>query len=85
MQIIQEYVPRNYAKEYYYFNPYGQYPMFVATSLGVKPCYDDWINVRFYKQFIEVCKKYGLYVMPDVIFSDPVSKNVVGKDSITKV
>jgi hypothetical protein len=59
--------------------------MFLAVALGVKPCYDDWISVKKYYNFIDVCDSYDLVVEPDVIFTNPLNdiKKINGGKNIT--
>lgn len=76
--MIKPYVPKRFGKEYCEIIPSGQYPMFLAVALGVKPCFDDWVSTSMYDQFVEVCKKYGLVVEPDLV----ISKSKVDKESI---
>jgi len=82
--MLTDYEPKNYGKEYVKLNSSYQYPMFVATALGVKPSYDDWIDVSKYHEFLDVAEKYGLKVLPNMVFAPPPDKkDVVGYKNIT--
>ena len=80
-----QYNPKNFGKEYCEINGYGQYPMFMAVALGAKPCFDDWVDVNRYEEFVKICKEYNLEVIPDVIFTEPKKKKgeIVGGENIT--
>lgn len=54
---LSSYTPSNYAKEYTKLSGSSQYPMFVATALGVKPCFDKVIDVRKYEEFVSIFKE----------------------------
>ena len=83
--IIKPYIPKNFGKDYYKLRGSIQYPMFLATALGVKPCFDDWVPVQDYNKFVEACAKYNLVVEPDAIFITDRGdkKSIVGGDNIT--
>ena len=83
-EVIEPYTPKNFAKEYWDLKGSAQYPMFLAVSLGLKPVFDDWINISKYDLFVEVCKKYNMIVIPDIIFNVTKSdKNtVVGGENV---
>ena len=83
--MLEQYKPVNYGEEYVEFCGSSQYPMFVATALGVKPCFDDWVPCNKYGEFVGICKEYGLFVEPDVVFvkTSLDKKQVVGGDTIT--
>ena len=83
--LIKPYIPKNFGKEYLDIKGHSQYSMFLAVALGVKPSFDDWIDINKYEQYVEVCSKYGMVVEPDVIFARPNKdkKNVVGGENIT--
>jgi len=85
MDIIKPYTPKKFGKEYYRIKGTAQYPMFMATALGVKPCFDDWIPVDRFDEFVKVCRDYGLYVETDVVFAQPPAdkKDVVGGKNLT--
>lgn len=82
--MVFNYKPKNYGKEYYEIKGSSQYPMFVATALGIKRSYDDWISVGRYDEFAKICKEYGMYVEPDVVFVNPnlSKKDIVGGENI---
>ena len=83
--IITQYIPRNFGREYYEINGSSQYPMFLATALGIKPVFDDWVHIGKYYDFVEACGKYGLEAVPDVLFTEaePAKGKITGKESIT--
>lgn len=83
--MLGTYEPKNFGKEYVAINGSSQYSMFAATALGVKPCFDDWVDMKKYVQFLSMCSEYGLHVEPDVIFLDkrPKKEDVIGGESIT--
>ena len=83
--LISQYTAKNFGKEYCEICGYGQYPMFMATALGVKPCFDDWVNTGKYEEFIKICREYGLVVVPDVLFkhSNTGKDKVIGGENIT--
>ena len=56
-EIIEPYTPKNFGKEYWDIKGSFQYPMFAATALGVKPLFDDWIDVENYDKFVGICEK----------------------------
>jgi hypothetical protein len=82
---LDSYRPKSYGKEYFKINGSQQYPMFVAASLGIKPSFDDWIDVRRYHEFVDTCEKYGLKVSQDVIFKDKsgTRDHIVGGQNVT--
>jgi hypothetical protein len=83
--LLEHYSPKNFGQEYYQLKGMPQYPMFVAVALGVKPSFDDWVDISIYDKFVDACAKYGLVVEPDVMFetSQEDKKNVVGGENIT--
>ena len=83
--MIKPYIPKRFGKEYCEIIPHGQYPMFLAVALDVKPSFDDWVDTSMYDQFVDVCKKYGLVAEPNVVITEPrVGKeSVVGGKNIT--
>jgi len=85
MKFMDAFKPINFGKEYVEINESTQYPMFVATALGLKPAYDDWVDVNKYNVFVTMCKKYKLSVVPDVVFTEPSKqkKNIIGGKNIT--
>jgi hypothetical protein len=85
MTMINNYKPINFGKEYVDLNGSCQYSMFISVALGIKPCYDDWIPVNKYRNFLNVCKKYGLFVESDVInsMSKKEKINIIGGENIT--
>ena len=85
MDIIKPYVPKNFGKEYCEINGHGQYPMFMAVALDAKPCFDDWVDIKRYEEFLNICKGYNLVVIPDVLFIDSKKdkNDVVGGKNIT--
>jgi hypothetical protein len=79
------FAPRSFGKEYHKLKGDKQWPMFAAVALGVKPSFDEWVDVSKYNEFVEACAGYGLVVEPDVIFvssSQPKSQ-VIGGNNIT--
>src|SRR3989338_727819 len=82
--LIGPYKPKNFGKEYCEIKGSSQYPMFIAAALGIKPVFDDWIDVKKYHAYIEMCKKYGLFAEPDAVFSKTEAKkdNVIGGENI---
>jgi len=82
---LPDYMPKHYGKEYCVFKGSAQYPMFVATALGIKSVYDDWIPTEKLDEFKIICKQYGLHVEPDIIFAGPsVTKaEIAGSAQIT--
>lgn len=81
--LIEPYTPK-FGREYFDLKGPAQFPMFMATALGVKRTYDDWIQHDKYEQFCKICDKYGLHVEPDVIFQKPRSdENIIGKENVT--
>lgn len=85
MDIIKPYTPKKFGKEYCSIRGTAQYPMFMAVALGVKPCFDDWIPIDRFDEFVKVCRDYGLYVETDVVFTEPPAdkKDVVGSENLT--
>lgn len=83
--MLEKYTPKHFGKEYCNLTENAQYPMFVATALGVKPCYDDWVPIEKYNEFVQMCRGYGLFVEPDVIFVKPskAKEKIVGGENIT--
>lgn len=83
--VVKPYIPKNFGMEYYEINGSSQYPMFLATALGIKPVFDDWIDIGKYSGFVEACRKYSLEVVPDVLFTEARSgkEGIIGKESIT--
>lgn len=82
--MLTEYKPKKFAKEYVEINRSNQYPMFAATALGAKPCYDDWVDVSKYYKFVDMAEKYGLKVLPNMLFAPPPDKkDVIGSKNIT--
>lgn len=82
--MIGQYKPEEFGKEYFRLKGSGQYPMFVAVALGIKPCMDEWIDIKDYDEFRSMCESYGLHVEPDVVFARPPKKDkVVGGRNIT--
>ncbi|MBT3407262.1 hypothetical protein HN415_01120 [Candidatus Woesearchaeota archaeon] len=83
--LITNYKPKKFGKEYVNINGSSQYPMFISTALGIKPSFDDWVDVKHYKKFVKMCKNYNLFVDPDVIFQKPKSnKNaLIGGNTLT--
>jgi len=76
--------PKKFAVEYLQFKGTMQYMMFASVALGVKTCFDDWIDISRYEAFIEMCKKYNLYVLPDVVFAKPPKKDeIIGAQNIS--
>lgn len=59
--------------------------MFVATALGLKSSFDDWVEVSRFDEFVEMCGKYNLHVETDIIFEDISSdkKAIIGGSNIT--
>jgi len=80
-----QYEPKNFGKEYCDLVGSGQYPMFVATALDAKLCFDDWIPIRQYETVVNVCKEYNLHVEPDVVFVKVQKKRseIIGGENIT--
>ena len=83
--IINNYVPKNFGKEYFDIKGHNQYSMFLAVALGVKPSFDDWIDSRKYGKYVEACSRYGMVVEPDVIFTAPDKERnkLIGRENIT--
>ncbi len=81
----QNYQPEHFGKEYCKLHTSSQYPMFVATSLGIKPVFDDWIPVSKFDEFVQICRQYDMVVEPDVVFrhSSKDKQNLVGGKNIT--
>jgi len=84
-KIIESYIPKNFGREYSEIKGSFQYPMFVATALGLKPVFDDWIDADKYDGFVDICKKYDLFVEPDVILfqTKKYKDNIIGGKNIT--
>lgn len=84
-EIVGEYMPESFAREYAEINGSCQYPMFCAVALGIKRSFDDWVSVEKYEEFLTACRKYGMHAEPDIVFSQPVlAKNdIVGSKNIT--
>jgi hypothetical protein len=83
--ILEQYLPKRFGREYVGIKASQQYPMFVATALGLKASFDDWVDVSRYDEFVEMCRKYKLYVERDLIF-DGISddkKSIIGGNNIT--
>jgi len=81
---LEQYQPKRFAKEYIKCGNLRQYPMFAATALGVKPCYDEWVPVKHYKEFLRMCNKYGLHAESLIAFEPPTDKNnIIGGKNIT--
>lgn len=78
---------KGYAQDYIKLKGSSQYPVFLATALGVKDSYDEWIRTRDYDTFVEMCKGYGLHVEPDVLFVSPEDQSdksgIIGAGNIT--
>ena len=85
MILKNDYKPKKFGKEYVKINGSTQYPMFVGTALGIKSCFDDWSEISKFDEFKKICKDYGLYIEPDVIFSQTQKnkKNIIGGNNIT--
>jgi hypothetical protein len=83
--ILEQYIPKNFGREYVELRGSYQYPMFVATALGLKASFDDWVDVSRYDKFVEMCRKYSLHVEADLIFDDISldKKKIVGGSNIT--
>jgi len=84
-KIIKPYTPKNFGKDYWSIKGSAQYPMFVAVALGLKPVFDDWVDVTEYDDFVDMCKKYDLVVEPDIIFTrcQEDKEKIIGGESIT--
>ncbi|MBI2134846.1 hypothetical protein HYU09_02570 [Candidatus Woesearchaeota archaeon] len=83
--ILNPYIPKKFGREYYDVNGSLQYPMFAAVALGVKPLFDDWVSADKYQEYADMCSKYGLEVVPDIIFIAPKDgkKGIIGGENIT--
>lgn len=82
--IIEPYTPKNFGKDFFELRGSSQYPMFIAAVLGLKPLFDDWVSVNNYSKYIDVCRKYGLLVETDMVFSrtNTSKKDIVGGENI---
>jgi len=61
-----------------------QLPIFISVVKGIKPVMDDWIEPDKYLAYKKLCKKYGLYVIPDVIFEfKKIPTDVIGREYLT--
>ena len=85
MTIYNKYVPSKIGKEYTEMLDSYQYPMFISTALGIKPCFDDWVFTSNLKEFKQLCNKYGLFVEQDSINWKPCKnkEEIIGKENIT--
>ncbi len=83
--MMEQYKPKRFGKEYVHLKNSDQYPMFAATALGVKPSYDDWIDISVFEDFRKVCRDYGLHVETDVVFRTPDFRkdDIIGSKNIT--
>lgn len=84
--LVEAYEPENYGKEFKDILNIGQYPMILAVALGVKTSFDDWVKMDKYDDLVDACKKYGLHVEPDVMFTSPKNSDkskIVGGSNIT--
>lgn len=82
--VVKPYEPRHFGRDYCRLSTSGQYPMFVAAALGIKPVFDDWIEVSKFGKYVDVCRKYSLFVEPDVVFVKNSNGNgAMGRENIT--
>jgi hypothetical protein len=86
--VFQTYIPKYFCREYVEVQGGSlQLSMFMATVLGIKPLMDDWIPVGKLEEFKKVCRKYGLKIRQDVIFTgiskEKVPSYILGSECIT--
>jgi len=86
--MFEPYIPKRFCREFVQIKGYsGQLTMIMATVKGIKPCMDDWIRIDKYDEYQKICKRYGLFVRPDVVFgvvkTDEIPINVIGRERLT--
>ena len=78
--MFESYIPKKFCREFVDIKGYSsQLALIMATVKGIKPCMDDWVSMDRYDQYEKVCKKYGLFIIPDVVFKMVPKSQVAGK------
>ena len=81
--LVKPYEPRRFGRDYCELASTGQYPMFVACALGIKPLFDDWIRADKYEEYEQVIAEYGLLIEPDVVFVEGTKiGEVIGSENL---
>lgn len=65
---------------------HGQVLNLMAVAAGIKPCMDDWIPVRAFGEFTELCDELGLHVEAGVQFEVMTHEEVgqvAGRQTLT--
>lgn len=86
--MFEYFVPKKFCREFVEIKGYSvQSTMIMATVLGIKPCMDDWVRADKFEEYRKICKKYGLYIMPDTIFNvvenNTIPLGVIGRENLT--
>ena len=81
-------LPKKFCREYPFVRgSISQLIPFMAVVLKVKPLMDDWVERKRFKEFKRMCKKYGLYVKINAIFTEIynpfLEKTAIGGESLT--
>lgn len=87
-KLFEDILPRTFCREYAQIKQgTAQLGMFMAVVLGIKPLMDDWIPVRFLKEFKKICRNYGLKIREDVLFrviaKDGLRADIIGREFLT--
>jgi len=86
--MFDKYLPKKFCREFALLKGHSvQITMIMAVVLGIKPCMDDWIPLDRLHDYKRICKKYGLYIYSDAIFSvvekKEIPHSVIGRDRLT--
>ncbi|NDD28184.1 MAG: hypothetical protein EB084_07955 [Proteobacteria bacterium] len=85
--MFEPYLPERFGRDWCELRGHSsQIVNFMATALGHKPLFDDWIEVDRLQALRDVCAAYGLHVEAESVFvmvdKEKMPERVLGRESI---
>lgn len=85
--MFEPYLPERFGRDWCDLRGHSsQIVNFMATALGHKPLFDDWIEVDRLQALRNVCAAYGLHVEAESVFvmvdKEKMPERVLGRESI---
>lgn len=86
--MLESYIPKRFCREFVEVKRNSlQLTMIMATVKEIKPCMDDWIALGKYDEYRKICKRYGLFIKPDLVFNithgNQIPVDVIGREKLT--
>lgn len=85
--MFESFIPKKFCREYAKITNSSQLALFMATVLNLKPAIDVWIKKSKFGLFSRICKKYKLFVKPDLAIERhgdfDLKKEAIGGHTLT--